>query len=380
VGLAHGLVEAAHLLGLAGAFIIVARLWTRDTLARIVTLGAGVALLAATVAASWESPGWRAFSVPLDSRPRHVIDLDPGGVERLNAAREAYLVLDLELPGGDPSPLELAFDSGLVVPGASLEPCMPTYGLATLRERRDPRQFRQWWRVTWSPSMVRSGQVGLSVRGPHEALLFGSLASSAEPAGQHHGLSFGEWPYASVYKLMHSGEYRLWARRSVSSLARRSTTGQRTLPGELGVFLVILNEDAGRTVWETAPAPAPEVVTAIWAQAGRTARGDLELPHGSLRLDFSRSEPVEGEAGAVRREPTGKFEGWFVIRTRAEVGAPLQLAVRPVQEMSVVPKYFLPELKDGPPVPSEWGELAFVPAVRVLEARRAPHWQVDETF
>ena len=378
--LARMLVEGTHLVGLAVAFGLVWREWASSSAQRLATAIAATVVLAPTLAVSWGNPGWRAFSLGLDARPRHAVALGEGDRARLDTAREAYLVLDLQVPSGDPSALRLHFDGGLVLPGVSLQPCMPGYGLATVRGGRAPRTFRQWWRVPWQPDMARGDRVGVEIEGPEGTWLFGDLVMPQD-GDLRRGLSFGEWPHASVYRLMHDGEYRLAAEYRLSGGQPVSTVGGWRLPGRLGVHLLILDEDVGGTVWETAPAPAAEVVTAIWAQAGRSVRADLILPACSLRLDFEDPRTIVDPAAELRVVPTAEYEGWFLLRTRAVPGAPLRLQVRPLQEMSAVPKYFLPELRDEPPpFPEDWRHFPYLPPLRVIESRRAPPWQIRDVF
>jgi hypothetical protein len=174
---------------------------------------------------------------------------------------------------------------------------------------------------------------------------------------------------------MHDGEYRLAARQPLAGAGRVSLVQGRRLPGTLGVRLVVLDDDVGGARWETAAATAARVVTAVWARAGRSARADLALPAGSLRLDFDRPGPIAAAAGEVRLLPTGEYEGWLVVRTAATPGRPLTLSIRPLHEMTLVPKFFLPELRDGPPIPLDWVGSPYLPPIKVIEAREAPPWR-----
>jgi hypothetical protein len=281
-------------------------------------------------------------------------------------------MLDLDLPGGDPRGLRLRFDSGLELDGRQLRPSMPRFALATRRFGRSPESVPQWWATPWRPAMAdAAGRVGLELRGPGPARLRGELEAPAAVT-----LSLGEWPHSSVYRLMHDGEYRLPSPPRLDPAVRRSHAGGRALPGLLGVRLVRLGDAVGGAVWETRPAPRGEVVTAVWARAGRQARGELVLPAGSLLLDFEHPADVRGPAGEVRFVRTGEYEGWFLIRVANAPGGPLSLAVRPYHELSSVPRYFLPEPREGvPPLPPEWEALPFAPLRAVLEAREAPEWQ-----
>jgi hypothetical protein len=49
--------------------------------------------------------------------------------------------------------------------------------------------------------------------------------------------------------------------------------------------------------------------------------------------------------------------------------------------MSSVPKYFLPELRPGPPpLPLDWAGVPYVGAARIIESREAPPWKPAEVF
>jgi hypothetical protein len=82
---------------------------------------------------------------------------------------------------------------------------MPTYGLATVRGHRDPAAFRQIWRASISDEMLATGLLHLRVTGGAGARIFGDVRAGHEGPQ----LSVGEWPYLSVYRLMHEGQYRL---------------------------------------------------------------------------------------------------------------------------------------------------------------------------
>jgi hypothetical protein len=369
-----------HLGGLAAAFGLAAAEWARTRGERWATGAAGALLVVPALAATVGDPSWRSFAIRLDGEARHEITLGSEGEAALLRAREPYLLLDLELPDGDPSLLRLEFGTGLVVEGRELRPTMPVFGLATLRGGRDPRTFPQWWLTPWRGEMAKDGRlvVRIVAAGGGDARLRGELRSPGE--GDHSTLSLGELPYQSVYRLMHDGEYRLATTERLSGSAR-SFLGGHELPGLLGVRAVMLDEAAGGATWETVPSPATSVVTGIWARAGRQARAELRLPHGALRLDLERPGSVSGSAGEVRALSTGEFEGWFVIRAAAEPGRPLTLSVVPIQEMTSVPKYFLPELKnETPPIPLDWAALPYVPPARILSASVAPPWRPSRVF
>jgi len=362
--------------GLGLAFRMSSVQWATKKAERWAVGVAASALLASGFARSWGDPRWRTLSVSLDSPARHEVVPGPEGLARLDAAREAYLLLDLLVPTGDPGGLLLDFEGGLQVPGSQLEATMPPFGLATTRGGLDPRTFRQWWRTRWLKEMGKDGRVALTVRGPGSVRLFGNLATPGLD-GVHDGLSLGEWPYLSVYRLMHEGEYRLPRREGLGTTAIMGEWAGRRLPGTLGVRLVTLDESTGGASWETQPVPSESLITGIWARAGRGARAELLVPKGSVGIELSQpSRSWTGAGGEVRFLPTGDYEGWYLVRTEGTPGRPLTIAVRPFQEMSSVQKYFLPGLRtDLPTVPLDWVGLPFVPPARILESTEVPSWR-----
>ena len=238
--------------GLAGAFLFAARRWAPDAKARAATAAVAALALASSLAAAWRDPGPRDLAVSLNRPVRHEVTLDPESLARLQRAPEAWLFLDLDLPDGRGDTLRLVFDGGLVVTGPDLRPTMPTFGLATLRGGRDPRTFRQWWAVRFDPRMVRDARVALMGEDPTgRARMHGDLAAPRSP-GTCGGLSLGQWPYLSVYRLMHDGEYRLRTTQTLEG-SRTSAVDGRMLPGALGIRLVVLDEAGGAPPWVAGP-------------------------------------------------------------------------------------------------------------------------------
>src|SRR6185503_14621627 len=126
---------------------------------------AGCLLLASAVASARGNPSSRELRFPLDRSVRHEIVPGALGLERL-AAHGAWLFLDLLIADGRGEWLRLDFDGGAVVEGRDLQPTMPTFGLATVRGRRDPRAIRQWWAVPFRSDMLRDGRLTLTMRDP----------------------------------------------------------------------------------------------------------------------------------------------------------------------------------------------------------------------
>jgi dolichyl-phosphate-mannose-protein mannosyltransferase len=255
-GVAQALPPLLQWGGLAGAFLLAARRWAEGRTARAATALFAALFFAAFLAASWGDPSSRALEVTLSRPVRHEIAPGPDGLVRLAAARAAWVLLDLRLPDGQGATLRLAFDGGTVMTGRDLQPTMPTFGLATIRGARDPRTFRQWWAVRFDNRMVMDDRVALTIEDPSgAACLYGDLGAP-QGAGVDPGLSLGQWPYLSVYRLMHDGEYRL-ATRQLLSGSRASGIDGRALPGALGIRLVIVDEAGGPPPWEAGPTARP---------------------------------------------------------------------------------------------------------------------------
>lgn len=362
--------------GLAVAFHTAASRWGRTRAARALTGIAALMLIVPTLAAEWGDPAWRAYSIPLDQAPDHEIRLVAPDLERIEKAREAYLVLDLQIPNGDTRGVELRFASGLVVAGGDLVPGMPAFGLATTRFHRDPRTFRQWWRLAWRPEMARDGRVKLTLHGPRQALVFGALAAGTAPE-----LSLGEWPHLSVYRLMHDGEYRL-ARSGTAAVSGESQVRGRVLSGSLGVRIVTLMPDRALARLETAPRPksARGLVTAVWARG--VPSGVVELEVGEQRVPFryeARGTLARFAGGELRYAPTGDAEGWYLLRLSGRSEGPLALTFRPRQEMASPYRVFLPQLKEAPPLPLDWTGFPYVPIAKIVESRGEP-WRPDRIY
>ena len=246
-------------MGLATAFLLANRRWADSRAGRAAGALAAGLLLACAVASAWGDPSPRELRVPLGRTVRHEIGPGADGLARL-AAQETWFFLDLLIPDGRGHRLRLAFDGGAVVEGSELRPTMPTFGLATVRGRRDPREIRQWWAVPFRSDMLKDGRVALTMRdAAGEAVVFGDLGAPQE-AGIDRGLSLGQWPFLSVYRLMHDGEYRLPAEQPLEG-SRRSEVDGRRLPGALGIRLVVLDGAAGPPSWAAATPSRPPTLS-----------------------------------------------------------------------------------------------------------------------
>ena len=373
---ARVMVAALHWGGLATAFVLAGRRWANGAWGRAAAAAGGLVALVPALAAAWGDPSWREYSVALADGASHEVVVGAEALDRLDAAREAFVLLDLHVPDGDPAELRVEFEGGAVVEGRDLRPMMPRFGLATYRGNRDPPTFRQWWGIPWRTGFGRDGRVAVVLRGgPRGARLHGDLDDRASTA-----LSFGQPPYLSVYRLMHDGEYRLAAPRALAG-TRASRAGGRALPGTLGVHLLVLDEDAGGAVWETDRASAHTVVTGIWARLSRATSAELATPGGTFRVDLPAPAVSLGTSGEMRFLPTGDHEGWFVLKVAATRGEPVRLSVRPFLGAMSLPRFFLPELRsEPPPLPLDWGGYPYAPARRILEERPAPPWRPVEAY
>jgi 4-amino-4-deoxy-L-arabinose transferase-like glycosyltransferase len=369
---------ALYLLGLAWAFHFVSRRWAADRRGRVLA-AIGLLLLALpAVAARTGDPSWRRFERTLERPAEHEIELAPDELALLNDAREAYLVLELRLPDGDPAPLSLRFGSGLVLGAAELQPTMPAFGIATTRFQRDPKSFAQWWRVSWRPEMAGPGGVRLTLQGSAAQRLAGSLDDGA--GALDFDLSLGQWPYASVYRLQHDGEYRLPVTQPLGGRARRSRYAGEPLPGTWRVRLVALADDSlARVVTPPVPEAARAVVTSLWGRTSKVGRIALETPGGDAVFRLEERAPIRLAGGEARFAATGEAEGWLLLRISGAPAEPLRLTLRPYQEMAWPPRFFLPELRGSPPLPLDWTGVPYLPVTRIEEARALP-WRPKAVF
>lgn len=191
------LVRGLLWVGLGVALGKAVQVWGSDGRAKVLGGVVGLfVLLLASLAAARTDTNRSAWSEPLD-RPFEatcsVLGLTPSD-------DPAWLLFDIQSADGTPPRVE--------VNGRLLKPLlatMPTYGLATVRGHRDPAAFRQIWRASISDEMLATGLLHLRVTGGAGARIFGDVRAGHEGPQ----LSVGEWPYLSVYRLMHEGQYRL---------------------------------------------------------------------------------------------------------------------------------------------------------------------------
>lgn len=224
-GLFLPLVWGCLWIGLTIALVLAVRLWGVDGRSRL--LGAAIAfavLIASSFAASRSDTTRGVWSASLDT-PLAVSCRIPAPAPSTNVPEPAWLFVDVQAADAVPPRIE--------VNGQTLEPpvpTMPVFGLATRRGHRDPATFRQIWRARVREDLLASGGLEVMVSGKSSTRLFGDI----RPGSDGPRLSLGQWPYLSVYRLMHEGEYRLPTRNRAPPQACTA----KGLSGRPGVSLV----------------------------------------------------------------------------------------------------------------------------------------------
>lgn len=191
------LVRGLLWVGLGVALAKAVQVWGSDGRSKVLGGVVGLfVLFLASLAAARTDTNRSAWAEPLD-RPFEAICSAPG----LTPSDDpAWLLIDVQSADGAPPRLEV--NGRLLGP---LVATMPTYGLATARGHRNPATFRQMWRAPISDDLLATGVLQLRVTGGPDERIFGDVRRGNEGPR----LSVGEWPYLSVYRLMHEGQYRL---------------------------------------------------------------------------------------------------------------------------------------------------------------------------
>jgi hypothetical protein len=165
-------------------------------------LGAAVGLtvlIASSFAASRGDTARGEWSAPLDTTFEVSCRL-PERAASPGSKSPAWLFIDIQSRDANPPRIE--------VNGRNLEPLVPTmpvFGLATTRGHRDPLTFRQLWRVSVNEDLLSAPELKIHASGGPETRIFGDIRAGEDGPR----LSLGQWPYLSVYRLMHEGQYRL---------------------------------------------------------------------------------------------------------------------------------------------------------------------------
>ena len=158
-----------------------------------------IVLLGSSFAASRTDTTRGAWSMTLE-QPFEVVCGIPPSLDATAGLGSPWILIDVQSSDGRAPQVEA--NGRLLEPSA---PNMPTYGLASIRGRRDPSTFRQIWRTRIDESLLASGEVKIRVSGDEGMRVFGDIREG----GKGPRLSLGNWPWLSVYRLMHEGQYRL---------------------------------------------------------------------------------------------------------------------------------------------------------------------------
>lgn len=194
------LVRGLLWLGLGAALAKAIQGWGSDGRSRVLAGLVGVTvLLGSSYAASLTDTTRGTWLVGLDQPFEVTCRLEAGGFGS-NPQAPAWILIDAE--AGDAQPMRIELNGRALEPPV---PTMPTFGLASLRGRRDPATFRQIWRTRVDEESLASGELRIRVSRGKGARVFGDIRAGA--SGPR--LSLGNWPYLSVYRLMHEGQYRL---------------------------------------------------------------------------------------------------------------------------------------------------------------------------
>lgn len=207
--------------GLGLALVSAIRSFALDARSRVFGAIVGVVvLLASSIVASRSDTTRGAWSVSL-TQPFEATCRVPGAPV---TSDPAWILIDAQAGDATPPRIEI---NGVTLSAAV--PTMPTFGLATIRGRRDPAIFRQLWRAPISEDLLAAGELRIRVTGSVATRVFGDIRTGSEGPR----LSLGNWPYLSVYRLMHEGQYRL----PTTDLPPQSCLAS-SLSGRPGVMLI----------------------------------------------------------------------------------------------------------------------------------------------
>ena len=187
-------------LGLAVALAMAVRILGVDARSRwLAALIGATVLLGSSFAASRTDTTRGSWSTALD-QPFDVSCRVPPPRDASADAGLPWILIDAQSADGKAPRIEANGH-----PLEPLVPTMPTFGLASVRGRRDPATFRQIWRTRIDEDLLASGDLRLRVSGDSGMRVFGDIRAG----GEGPRLSLGNWPRLSVYRLMHEGQYRL---------------------------------------------------------------------------------------------------------------------------------------------------------------------------
>ncbi len=237
-----------------------------------------------------------------------VITLTPEALGRLRTAAEAFVVLDLRVPGGNLQGAVLTVGERTFA-GAELVPTMPKLRESTATGGRDRRAYPQWWAVpleagSLPPNAGIPLRITLRVPAGLQVDLGGDRFSDQQRA--YEGPSFGDWPHFVALKLEYDGDHRLGVHRRLESAGTRSALiasdgTRRAVPFVHRIRVITLGNDVGALEWESEPVPlAPRVTFGFPAYSGNRGQAALTVS-GQAAITF----PLGG-----RRDYTITNGGW----------------------------------------------------------------------
>ena len=347
--LSHWLRLAATLSLIGAPFVFVAAPWEHR--GRTVFAFVSWILLASLVTAhearsvSWHETSTRAPDVVQE------IALSQTGLQKLRRASEAFVVLDLLVPNGDPAGVEVTIGDR----AASLTPTMPRFGESTAAGGRNRREYRQWWATPLLPEDLPASapavlQIGVNASERRDVILYGDRFR--DQTRRYEGPSFGDWPHLAQVKLEYDGDYRLPYRRELQSAGTTSDTG-----GIYRIRIVTLARNEGELKWASTPlSEASPAAFAFHAYSGK--RGTARLFRGEQELlDFPLAGATDFDVEAAPYRlcyradaPRGELPyGGFVFFSESEPEGPIPLTVRFTSGMSVEPMFMSLDQRDRAP-------------------------------
>lgn len=255
--------------------------------------GAAFALLVALVVAhAWTDRLWHERRIELGGPVRGVeqrLTIGAAALERLRAAREAFVAFDLRVPAGDLSGTRIRVGDR-AYEGTRLRPTMPRLPESTSTGGRDWRGYPQWWVLPLDRDLLPASPgtplpVRIEVEGGPRLVLG---ADRFRGQGRvHEGPSFGEWPNTVALKLEYDGDHRIPVRLPLSSEASSAQVlgrdGRwRPLREAARIRLVTLGNDVGGTSWVSAPAAGEKAALGFFATSG--VRQEAELLLGGRKV------------------------------------------------------------------------------------------------
>jgi len=341
-------------------FLLAARVAPRER-ARGVMVAVAFACLAVLFAAhALRSRLWHEVTLRLGGEVTGVeqeIFLTPGALGQLRSASEAFVMIDLLVPRGEPRGIAVEIGERRY-PGSELIHTMPRLREATAAGGRDRRGYPQWWALRLDPELLpRHAAEPLRVRvlsSPEaNATLKGDRFS--DQRSFYEGPSFGDWPRAVALKVEYDADYRIPVRLPLGSHSTRSYVLGRgrtrvTAASVHRIRVITLGQNEGAMLWESAPTPSQSRVCIGFA-AYNGERGEAELqvwgrtrlrfPLGRLR-DFEVNAPPYRLCYAAEGERGEKAYGSFFLESpNASAGEALPLAVRFRSGMSLRPRFFV---------------------------------------